>query len=1023
MLLLKDLMATVLNVGTRNTLKDALRVEGMEDDFTFVMKDGSLATMILLDGAYKTPGRTEVARSAEEVRHRLSSYLSKSGHAIEFNFMRDASSARDFVTRQVNRTKGIAKHLGLSMDDVLNERVNKLSDWMVNERCLMTVYTRPGLLSKDEAKEGAAVVASETKDLPNLSGAMFRGRVIKQLFEAHQSWVGAVAGIFGERGIQQKVQVLTITQGLQEMRASLYPDTAVEKESWTPILPGWSKDKLADRPDAKRVMAMLPTAKDEMEGTNFGFLGTPTFDTQLATEDLTLHGSNTVYIGNMGFTTFDMTMAPEVLKEFNALVVDITSKDKSCPWRASFRIESGGVQSLSLKSQLLSVFLWGSRIHNNRLREAIEILQNMDGDTETVVKVRASFMTWAPNYDELRRRSQIVSGAVRRWGNAQVDGNTGAPVETTISALPGLTTASTAPAAAAPLHDALCMLPIARQASPFDDGSLLFRTPSGKPWPYLPGSTLQTTWVGAIVGTPGMGKSVLLNALAMSSALTVPSGKAELPRMVCMDVGGSLTGVADLIREALPPHRRDEVVCQTLTNTRQHCINFLDTQLGMRYPFPADLEYAKNFLKLLVSDGVHNVHENMSGLISMTIERAYERLSDQNNPKKYVPGELTDVDKALADIGYEPTASTIWYEVADRLALKGKLGLAELAQRRAVPTLQDLINISSDEQVRQMYGKVTVGNGGQTLIEAFHTALSEISRDYPMISDVTRYSIGTARVVIFEMSKVAGKDRTPAGQKRTAMMYMLAQQVGTRDFFVTEEDVNYMFDDKKAAPAFYRSYHEDRARRIRGTTKVISFDELHRCSSVPMIMNQLEQWGREGRKFGIEIRLASQLIEDFPPDLLKVLTSLVVCNVGSEDSIDVINTAFRLSDSERALLRNELKGPSAAGSNVWMALKTKRGDIRQQLYLTLGPVELWAYATDARNVTLRSMLYRKLDPAVARRVLAVRFPGGSAETEIELRLKKAVDRGEMSKNDGDGGVIEELANELVDLAYKMMQDQ
>jgi len=101
--------------------------------------------------------------------------------------------------------------------------------------------------------------------------------------------------------------------------------------------------------------------------------------------------------------------------------------------------------------------------------------------------------------------------AVQRWGNSRADGVSGDQLATVMSIMPGLTMASTAPVAAAPLGHALAMALIVRQASPWDHGAVLFRTDDGKAWPFQPGSSRQSAWVTLLVGTPGSGKSVLLN--------------------------------------------------------------------------------------------------------------------------------------------------------------------------------------------------------------------------------------------------------------------------------------------------------------------------------------------------------------------------------------------------------------------------------------------------------------------------------------------------------------------------------
>ena len=53
-----------------------------------------------------------------------------------------------------------------------------------------------------------------------------------------------------------------------------------------------------------------------------------------------------------------------------------------------------------------------------------------------------------------------------------------------------------------------------------------------------------------------------------------------------------------------------------------------------------------------------------------------------------------------------------------------------------------------------------------------------------------------------------------------------------------------------------------------------------------------------------------------------------------------------------------------------------------------GPAELWAFSTTVEDVALRERLYGTLGPRLARKVLARRFPGGTARPDIESRIAR-----------------------------------
>lgn len=1021
-----DVFTKLIGGVLQESMMDQIRLETMEDDTSMVLKDGSLISLINVAGALETPGEAEIALMVERLRVMLASYFAKPGHAIEVNFMRDANAARQYIERIVNRTKRGAHGLGLDLDDVLQERISNLSTKMVSEVCLITVTTRPAVLDREELKEDAKKLGERMAKLPAMEGGQLPSKAMLSAHARHLALVEALNSTLIKAG--QMSRVLGVHEALQEIRAGIYPDTYPTKDEWHPILPAWSKEGAATPSvnPGKRALTMLPETPAQMNAVEFGNLAVPTFDLQLATEDSYIESNRSVRIGNMVFNGFDMTVAPEVLPDFNSLVADITAKGMDIPWRASMRIESGGVQAQTLKMMYLSIFAWAGGNHNRRIREALLLNSEIDGKEDNIVRFRMSFSTWAPpgKPDVLRRNSQIVTGAVKRWGNCGVDGISGDPMATVMSTMPGVTQSSTAPVAAGPMRDVLSMMPLSRQASPWESGAVMFRTGSGKPWAYQPGSSLQTTWVSLIVGTPGSGKSVLMNAVNFASAIAPNAAVGDtpqLPRISIIDIGPSSAGLISLLQEALPADRRHEVLFQKLKNDSSYAINIFDTQPGMRKPMSGERIFQINFMSLLMSDGANPPSGPMRGLISATIDMAYDMMMDHRSPRRYLRDDQPAVDKALDELGFEAMPETIWWEVVDFLMEHGRMAELEIAQRQAVPTLPDLVTASQQDQVRSIYGDAVDAATGQPVLNAFQRVISEVARDYPILAGCTRYSIGSARVVSMDLMDVTARGSGDAAKRQTAIMYMLARQVMTRDFFIDPEEIEGMVK-RGDVPDMYLDYHVNRATQMKNTPKILCMDEYHRCGSIDAVNDQLLQDAREGRKFKVDIKVASQLIEDFPKAIVEVATALVVCNAGSENSVSYLDEMYRLTENEKAILRHNLNGPSSRGAPVWVLFKIKgKGQVRQELLLTLGPAELWAFSTTSDDVALRSELYKQIGPKATRQVLAARFPGGTAEAEIKTRMARIEEMGERGLKAGQTNVISDLVRELKEQSFIMQK--
>ena len=50
-------------------------------------------------------------------------------------------------------------------------------------------------------------------------------------------------------------------------------------------------------------------------------------------------------------------------------------------------------------------------------------------------------------------------------------------------------------------------------------------------------------------------------------------------------------------------------------------------------------------------------------------------------------------------------------------------------------------------------------------------------------------------------------------------------------------------------------------------------------------------------------------------------------------------------------------------------------------------MELWAFNTTTEDVAIRDTLYQEIGPVNARKMLAKRFPSGSAVDDVEMELK------------------------------------
>lgn len=64
---------------------------------------------------------------------------------------------------------------------------------------------------------------------------------------------------------------------------------------------------------------------------------------------------------------------------------------------------------------------------------------------------------------------------------------------------------------------------------------------------------------------------------------------------------------------------------------------------------------------------------------------------------------------------------------------------------------------------------------------------------------------------------------------------------------------------------------------------------------------------------------------------------------------------------------------------------------------------------------MRNRLYDLLGAVEARRRLSIRFKNGSAKSEVERRVVAMMERGSLSEEEAESGIIEELVQEIVSM--------
>lgn len=982
-----------LSTSLKQTTESYIDLETADSPTVLVNHDGSLLSVLKIEGISALAGSVEFEHLISGLTNAFQAAMGRPGHALQVYFSHDKQNIKKLINDTYEPAVATAKRLELNLTDLFEERVNYMSLYCAEERTYFVLITRPFNLTSEQLKAANKAKAQMIKELkaPPFKNTQTIYAAIPELRDTHDAYVRSIMNDLGSLNIFAKL--MEVHDAIHAIRMTADPDYTAD--DWRASLPG---DKVTIR------------EINEFEGDASDLLW-PSLAKQVFPRDAEVLDLRTIRVGDKIYSSTYIDLFPKDIRPFIHLFARILPSH--VPWRISFLIESEGLSTIKLKG-LLAAILSFSSAQNRLISDSVNLLKYIHLNTdESIVRLRVVATTWAPEdrLALLRQRSSELVKAIEGWGSTDVSEICGDPFGGFVSSMLGATLNSTAVPTVAPLSSVISMLPITRPASPWTKGALLFRTPDGKPWPFQPGSTEQTTWIDLVYARPGSGKSVLSNAINL--ALCLSGGLLRLPRIAIIDIGPSSSGLISLLKEALPASKRHLVAYHRLRMTPEYSINPFDTQLGCRYPTALERAFLVNFITLLTTPlGAEKPYDGMPDLAGMVVDELYKSLADEYNPSPYSPGVEEFIDSILEEIGFVRDSKSTWWEVTDSLYSAGFTHEALLAQRYAMPLLADAASICRTPSIEDLYERITAPTG-ESLINAFSRMISAAVREYPILSRVSSFDIGDARVVSLDLDEVA-KSGGDAADRQTAVMYMLARYVLARHYYLTEESLNNI-------PEQYKEYHKQRVQEIREDHKRIVYDEFHRTSKSSAVREQVIIDMREGRKWKVQIALLSQSVEDFDPVMIDFATSIYIMDAGPSQAIEKTTSIFGLSDTAKTALRTRVHGPREGGATFLAQYATKTGVNVQLLTLTLGPVELWAFSTTAEDATVRNHLYRHLGPGEARRLLAVLFPNGSVAREVENRLNTMKEKIGLIEDEMKESIIEQLINDILD-AYSKNPD-
>ena len=220
-----------------------------------VCHDGSLVSLLALDGVRSMMGTEELERFVDLAALRLNTALAHPGHALHVVFDRAPDEAGGLADAHAEAAGRQAGRLGLDLDDLLTERAGRLAPLIAAETLVLACWTRPSVLPRDRLERDRKALRRKLRDwLPEAGEAQCPHPALEGLWARHEALLDALAAVLTETGIEGR----RLTEGGRA------PPHAAHGERrgvhGAGLAPGHGRQRCARAPDRAAGGRRLPAA-------------------------------------------------------------------------------------------------------------------------------------------------------------------------------------------------------------------------------------------------------------------------------------------------------------------------------------------------------------------------------------------------------------------------------------------------------------------------------------------------------------------------------------------------------------------------------------------------------------------------------------------------------------------------------------------------------------------------------------------------------------------------------------------
>lgn len=1038
---------------------DLETVSGFE---TLVFKDGTMLSILRYNGMLSQVSGSNFVKMIDQMAEHLNNIMLNSGYKIVCVFRKDLDAFSSLAQIQATKNLTVDK-LQLDLRDIIEESIEAARSNVYDEEVYFGLMTNIKSLDAVEIEGLKNKKPPEGFDAPKLTTAQNLFHTVNILHAKHNEFVERFMGAFRGGDFYVSMEKVNAVKALSLIRHQAQPNSS--PRDWTPCI--------AISADAMRAQSGIDDyhtpitfpATDDLD--DMSYLMPPELPRQLLSQTIEVLGAsdnlppNTIKCDGRLYASVFMDIPPTAPSMFNEIFsafnntafYDTRGRIRTMPWSLTYVITGDGMAGSVMKRAFKDVVGLAPPMTNANLQAAYNQLSWLKKNDKAVVGIQISAMTWvddinAKSRETLSNRSNRLKYSMESWGSMKVISNVGDPMMGWRSNIIGMSTNHVGTKGAAPLPQVLAMLPLTRPASAFKNGTVINRTLDGKLMLLEKFSSQMRTWVKCIVGTPGSGKSVMLNNELVETCML--AGLERLPFITVIDKGESSSGFIDLIRDRLPVHLKYLAVTKKLRKEKEYAINPFDIKVGLYRPLNDEKTQMEAFLTALLTPAESaKPYKDTLAFVSQLIVSLFDSVqegTDNGTPNKYQYHQNVELDEYLIDNNivqfeqnngqpiYHRPLEVTYFALVRRLHLLGETfpegskkrveawRARDLAHRLAMPTLVGLNAILSSPKIKEAYTNVV--DSGETMPVYAKRAVAEAISSYPCFAHHTQFDVDTARLVSLDLQEVVSKQ----SPKQSSLFVQIARMVGVKKINLSSEDVK-----SDAIPDIFKAYYKRELQNLNADRKVLAIDEMHNYRGNSVFMGLLEVDAREGRKWGLELILASQNINDFyfpdtkdgtpKVDLLGFVTHLCVCTTPEGDDLTIFQKYFDPVDSTSG--RHKIPSSTlssikldSSGLTYLSCLTTRKEKYTQLLTLQVAPKLLWSLTTTSEDRLIRNYMYQLTsgDRTKAIAALAYYLPSGAKERIELLRNNMMAENSKVSEDEiasQSNSLIQELARQAL----------